>query len=202
MRWASGEKGFGQLDKPCIFAIQGSYRGCRGRRTGSNRGRGGGGGARQGCTFTSSWGLGWCGAGWRADRNSHHRTGTWPSSLKASGSLNDDKRAQTEKVYALSVSERSQCALTCTASEYLEGAHEGFINAHHAAGVVKLPAVVWSREKCDQLAFGKELIAILHNLLEDTWHYSPAYSDQCQGTDLQLVSESKSASVRYYPHLI
>lgn len=51
---------------------------------------------------------------------------------------------------------------------YLEGAHEGFINTHHAACIIKLPAVVWSREKCDQLAFGKELISILHNLLEDT----------------------------------
>lgn len=48
---------------------------------------------------------------------------------------------------------------------YLEGAHEGFINTHHAACIVKLPAVIWSREKCDQLAFGKELISILHNLL-------------------------------------
>ena len=62
--------------------------------------------------------------------------------------------------------------------EYLEGAHEGFIHTHHAACIVKLPAVVWSWEECDQLAFGKELIAILHNLLEDTGHYSTAYSDR------------------------
>lgn len=51
---------------------------------------------------------------------------------------------------------------------YLERAHEGFIHTHHAACVIKLPAVVWSREECDQLAFGKKLISILHNLLEDT----------------------------------
>lgn len=73
---------------------------------------------------------------------------------------------------------------------YLEGAHERFVNTHHAACIVKLPAVVWSREKCDQLAFGKELISILHNLREDTWHYSAAYSDQYQETDLQLHSQS------------
>ena len=53
-------------------------------------------------------------------------------------------------------------------SRYLEGAHEGFVNTHHATCIVKLSAVVWSREKCDQLAFGKELVSILHNLLEDT----------------------------------
>lgn len=37
-----GERGeererFGQLDKPCIFAIQGSYRGCRDGRPGTDR---------------------------------------------------------------------------------------------------------------------------------------------------------------------
>lgn len=43
--WVSGGEGgerFGQLDKPCIFAIQGSYRGCRDGRPGTDevRGRG------------------------------------------------------------------------------------------------------------------------------------------------------------------
>jgi len=61
--------------------------------------------------------------------------------------------------------------------DYLEGTHEGFVHTHHAACIIKLPAVVWSREKCDQLAFGKELISILHNLFEDT-RYSNTYSDQ------------------------
>ena len=76
---------------------------------------------------------------------------------------------------------------------YLEGAHEGFVNTHHATCIVKLPAVVWSREKCDQLAFGKELISILHNLLGDTWRYSAAYIDRYRETDLQLVSRSDVA---------
>lgn len=65
---------------------------------------------------------------------------------------------------------------------YLEGTHEGFINTHHAARIIKFPTVVWSREKCDQLAFGEELVSILHNLLEDTRHYSNAYSNQYQET--------------------
>lgn len=39
-RWVSGEERgerFGQLDKPCIFAIQGSYRGCRDGRPRTDR---------------------------------------------------------------------------------------------------------------------------------------------------------------------
>lgn len=59
--WVSRGERFGQLDKPCIFAIQGSYRGCRDGRPGTDRGRRRG--ESQGCTFTSSWGLGWCGEG-------------------------------------------------------------------------------------------------------------------------------------------
>lgn len=62
--WVSGEErgeGFGQLDKPCIFTIQGSYRGCRNGRLGMDKMRRRG--KRRGCTFTSSWGLGRCGVG-------------------------------------------------------------------------------------------------------------------------------------------
>lgn len=69
---------------------------------------------------------------------------------------------------------------------YLEGTHERFIDAHHAACIVKLPAVIWSREKCDQLAFGKELVSILYNLHRYTRRYCTAYSDRYQGKDLQI----------------
>lgn len=58
-----------------------------------------------------------------------------------------------------------RCVHVCCL-RYLEGAHEGFVDTHHATCVIKLPAVVWGRKQCDQLAFGKELISILHNLLE------------------------------------
>ena len=47
---------------------------------------------------------------------------------------------------------------------YLEGAHEGLVHAHHAPRVVKLPAVVRSREERHQLPLGKELVAVLHDL--------------------------------------
>lgn len=69
---------------------------------------------------------------------------------------------------------------------YLEGTHEGLVDAHHATCVVKLPAVIWSGEKCDQLAFGKELVSILHNLRRYTKCYRTAYRDQYQERDLQL----------------
>lgn len=47
---------------------------------------------------------------------------------------------------------------------HLKGAHESLIDAHHGAGVVKLPAVVGGREQGDQLTLGKEFIAVLHDL--------------------------------------
>lgn len=47
---------------------------------------------------------------------------------------------------------------------YLKGAHKGLVHTHHAACVVKLPAVVGGREQRHQLSFGKELIAIFNNL--------------------------------------
>jgi hypothetical protein len=47
---------------------------------------------------------------------------------------------------------------------YLEGAHERVIDAHHGAGIVELATVVGGGEQRHELALGKELIAILHNL--------------------------------------
>lgn len=76
---------------------------------------------------------------------------------------------------------------------YLEGTHEGLVHAHHAACVVKLPAVIWSRKKCDQLAFGKELVSILHNLRRGTKRYRTAYGDRYQERDLQLGFHSHAA---------
>lgn len=73
---------------------------------------------------------------------------------------------------------------------YLEGTHERFIDTHHAACVVELPAVIWSGEQCDQLAFGKEFVSILHNLRGYMRHYCTAYSDRYQDTELQLDLQS------------
>jgi hypothetical protein len=46
----------------------------------------------------------------------------------------------------------------------LEGTHERLIDTHHAARVVKLPAVVGRGEECHQLTLGEELVAVLHHL--------------------------------------
>ena len=49
---------------------------------------------------------------------------------------------------------------------YLEWAHKSFINAHHAAGVIELPAVVGGGEQGHQLTLGEELVPVLNNLNE------------------------------------
>lgn len=51
---------------------------------------------------------------------------------------------------------------------YLEGAHECLVNAHHGAGVVKFATVVRGREKRHQLPLRKELVSILHYLCRHT----------------------------------
>lgn len=48
--------------------------------------------------------------------------------------------------------------------EYLEGAHEGLVHAHHRARVLKLAAVVGCRKDGDQLALGEKFVALLDNL--------------------------------------
>lgn len=47
---------------------------------------------------------------------------------------------------------------------YLEGAHEGLVHTHHAAGVVELSAVVGSREQRHQLPLGEELVTVFYHL--------------------------------------
>lgn len=47
---------------------------------------------------------------------------------------------------------------------YLKGAHECLVHAHHGASVVELTAVVRGREKRHQLSLCKELVSILHHL--------------------------------------
>ena len=48
---------------------------------------------------------------------------------------------------------------------YLKRAHERFIDRHHSFCVVKLSAVVWSREEGYQLSLCEELVPILDNLM-------------------------------------
>jgi hypothetical protein len=47
----------------------------------------------------------------------------------------------------------------------LEGAQQTLVYTHHGASIVKLSAVVGSAEECDQLPLGKELVAVLDDLV-------------------------------------
>jgi len=49
--------------------------------------------------------------------------------------------------------------------EDLERAHQRVVHGHHGSGVVELAAIVGRREEGDQLALGKELVPILHDLM-------------------------------------
>ena len=47
----------------------------------------------------------------------------------------------------------------------LEGAHQRIVNAHHSSRVLKLPAIVGSRENGHQLSLCEELVAFLDHLM-------------------------------------
>jgi len=49
--------------------------------------------------------------------------------------------------------------------EDFEAAHQGFVDGHHGSSVVELATVVRSAEECDELSLGKELVAVLNNLV-------------------------------------
>lgn len=49
--------------------------------------------------------------------------------------------------------------------ENLERAEQALVHTHHRTGVVELATVVGCREQRDQLAFAKELVAVLDDLV-------------------------------------
>ena len=50
----------------------------------------------------------------------------------------------------------------------LEGTHEAFINCHHGTCIIKLTTIIGSRKDGDKLSSGKELVAILDDLMSTT----------------------------------
>jgi hypothetical protein len=52
--------------------------------------------------------------------------------------------------------------------QYLEGAHEGVVDAHHGAGIVELSAVVGGREDRHELTASEEFVAIFDHLMGAT----------------------------------
>lgn len=99
-------------------------------------------------------------AGWRAGPRSRLRTGTLPFFLTASGSERKNDGADEY------IQKRSAFVLRYNKARvlYLKGAHEGLVHTHHAACIVKLPAVVGGGEQRHQLSLGKELITVFNNL--------------------------------------
>ena len=63
-------------------------------------------------------------------------------------------------------------------SNYLEGADEVLIDHHHCACIVKLAAVVWSREYRDQLAIALKLVAVLHDLVGATYEIQVVFLEK------------------------
>ncbi len=47
----------------------------------------------------------------------------------------------------------------------VKGANEVFGYAEYCGGVVEFVAVIWSRENCDESSVGKELVAVLNDLM-------------------------------------
>ena len=61
------------------------------------------------------------------------------------------------------------CLLFIGGLQDLERAHEGLVDAHHGAGVIKFTAIVRSGEKCDELSIAEKLVAILDDLMSSTY---------------------------------
>lgn len=77
---------------------------------------------------------------------------------------------------------------------YLEGAHQRLIHTHHAPGIVKLAAVVGSREQRHQLPLGKELVTIFNHLEEKGGGHRQAA--------VTISAMTESAEAGRYTHLM
>lgn len=52
---------------------------------------------------------------------------------------------------------------------YLKRAHKSLVDTHHSTSIVEFTTIVGRREKSDQLTFGKELVAVLDDLMGATY---------------------------------
>ena len=81
----------------------------------------------------------------------------------------------------------------------LERAHETLIHRHHPTGVVEFAAVIGGREERDQLPFGEELIAILHDLMRTTYEIQVvAVQELCH--DIRAEREGDTTVIFAPPH--
>lgn len=51
---------------------------------------------------------------------------------------------------------------------YAKRAEKVLVDAHHSAGIIKLPTIVRCREYSDEFAIGKEFVSILNDLMSST----------------------------------
>lgn len=90
------------------------------------------------------------------------------------------------RVYADRERERARVSTTVAQESericYLEAAHKGLVDAHHATGIVKFAAVVGRGEEGDKLPLCEELVAVLDDLVrsadqvhvvtvQELWHH-------------------------------
>lgn len=78
--------------------------------------------------------------------------------------------------------------------EDLEGAQETLIDRHHGTSIVELATVVGSREECDQLAFGEELISVLHDLMRTAYQVHVMLLQESRN-DVRAEGEGNTAIV-------
>ena len=78
--------------------------------------------------------------------------------------------------------------------ENLEGAQETLIDRHHGSSIIELAAVVWSREECHELAFGEELVSVLHDLVGTAYQVHVMLLQE-SGNDVRAEGEGDTAIV-------
>jgi hypothetical protein len=117
-----------------------------------------------------------------------------------------DDQSEREKG-RLTVDSLGESLLPLGRLEYLEGAHESVVDAHHRPRIVELPTVVGSREDSHELATSEELVPILDHLVGATDQVqivpSQELSDyilaKCEGDTTVILSPPDDVFVRVGP---
>ena len=76
----------------------------------------------------------------------------------------------------------------------LEGTHQALIDCHHGTRIVEFTAIVGSREDGDELSPGKELVAILDDLMRAT-NQVQVVSLEETGDDVRAKGEGDAAFI-------
>ena len=76
----------------------------------------------------------------------------------------------------------------------LKRAKQRLINTHHRASIVEFTAVVRRREQSDKLAFGEELVSILHHLMRTAYEIHVVFLQEA-GNNVRPEGERDTAIV-------